>query len=701
MLLLLAGAAAVAVSLTQAQSANGVYDTDGDRLIEISNLEQLNAVRWDGDGNGHPEQSSGRLDYAEAFPTGDNQLVCDRSCNGYELARSLDFSFAGSYASGRVELDWTRGEGWIPIDAFGATFEGNDRTISNLYSDGTLQNRNMTGLFGQISNTGAVISNVGLLNAEITGQTFVGALVGHSRATISNSYSTGRVSGTGSDIGGLVGSSLGNVTGSHSEASVTGVGNGTRDVGGLVGETDNATVSLSYATGAVTGHEYVGGLVGTNDGNISESFSKSVVTGTGGYIGGLVGQNEGGVNLSYATGAVQGRYRVGGLVGMGEDGSLSSVYASGPVSGDRSVGGMVGYINDRVPLTFGYAVGGVSGTEFVGGLIGYIERARISSSYWNTDTAPRGAGSLEVVAGASGKTTAELQGPTGAMGIYATWSSRNWDFGNSSQYPALRADMNGDGTATAAEFGGQGRTPPLPPPTPTHTPTPPPSGERYMDFSMGAGHICLLRDDGVVECAGDNSHGQATPPDGGRYVKLDGGDTHTCGLREDGEVECWGSISGTYGKDAPPVPPPTPTPPGPTASPPPTAGPGPTQAPGGDSCLETLSANGSVIGEWGGSGSCQSEDPNRGYARYYSFTLASASEVTITLERASGEADTYLYLRQGDGIRSGEPLDYNDDSPDTTRSQIVARLGAGTYTIEATTYNPGETGLFTLSISGL
>ena len=32
-----------------------------------------------------------------------------------------------------------------------------------------------------------------------------------------------------------------------------------------------------------------------------------------------------------------------------------------------------------------------------------------------------------------------------------------WDFGTGSQYPALKADWNGDGVATAREFGCQGR----------------------------------------------------------------------------------------------------------------------------------------------------------------------------------------------------------------------------------------------------
>ena len=38
------------------------------------------------------------------------------------------------------------------------------------------------------------------------------------------------------------------------------------------------------------------------------------------------------------------------------------------------------------------------------------------------------------------------------------------------------------------------------------------------------------------------------------------------------------------------------------------------------------------------------------YARFYSFTLADETEVTIDLE--SGDTDTYLYLREGNA-RSG------------------------------------------------
>ena len=73
--------------------------------------------------------------------------------------------------------------------------------------------------------------------------------------------------------------------------------------------------------------------------------------------------------------------------------------------------------------------------------------------------------------------------------------------------------------------------------------------------------------------------------------------------------------------------------------------------------------------------------------------------MTIALTRDSGNADTYLYLRKDDA-RSGEALHENDDEgSDTTRSRIREALSPGTYTIEATTYQPGQTGTFTLVLT--
>ena len=119
---------------------------------------------------------------------------------------------------------------------------------------------------------------------------------------------------------------------------------------------------------------------------------------------------------------------------------------------------------------------------------------------------------------------------------------------------------------------------------------------------------------------------------------------------------------------------------------------------GTDECGETLTGDGSVSGAW--AAGCDSEVAERGHARYYSFMLTEESEVTITLE--SQDADTYLYLRQGADAESGAALYENDDHEGSTaKSQIQETLAAGTYTIEATTYTAGETGGFTLTVSGL
>ena len=98
------------------------------------------------------------------------------------------------------------------------------------------------------------------------------------------------------------------------------------------------------------------------------------------------------------------------------------------------------------------------------------------------------------------------------------------------------------------------------------------------------------------------------------------------------------------------------------------------QAPS-DSCGGSLTGDGSISGQW--AEGCQSEVSGRGYARYYSFSLNSESEVTITLE--SQDADTYLYLRQGEA-RSGDFLYENDDYQGSTSvSQVRTTLTAGTY----------------------
>ena len=116
-----------------------------------------------------------------------------------------------------------------------------------------------------------------------------------------------------------------------------------------------------------------------------------------------------------------------------------------------------------------------------------------------------------------------------------------------------------------------------------------------------------------------------------------------------------------------------------------------------DDCIQTVSSDGKLNGQW--ASGCESETRSGSHARYYTFTLDASSEVTVRLE--SSAANAYLYLRRGDAT-SGTALHENDDHQGSTSvSQIQETLAAGAYTIEATTYSAGETGSFSLTITGV
>ena len=75
------------------------HDADRNGLLEIENLDQLNAIRWDLDGDGAPDAGLSENDvaaYEAAFARSSTQTRCALSqCAGYELVRDLDFDTDG------------------------------------------------------------------------------------------------------------------------------------------------------------------------------------------------------------------------------------------------------------------------------------------------------------------------------------------------------------------------------------------------------------------------------------------------------------------------------------------------------------------------------------------------------------------------------------------------------------------------------
>ena len=281
------------------------YDLDNDNLIDVVNLAQLNAIRWDLNGDGAGLTGAGAAGYLAAYPGYQTGMGCPGTCAGYELTANLDFDTNGD---GMVNASDEIAD-FRPIGGrYAATFQGNGRTISNMRLTGS---EGIKGLFAETT-AASKISAVGLIDPVLSdGGGFAqgtGALVGLNRGRIYGSYVRGgavRVGAGGESayIGGLVGqngernqniTTRGLIYASYSTAAVS---NGNREdtrAGGLAGINQYGDIVASYAAGAVTGSGNLaefGCLVGRNSfggippvsGTITNSYWNSAAcTHTGG-----------------------------------------------------------------------------------------------------------------------------------------------------------------------------------------------------------------------------------------------------------------------------------------------------------------------------------------------------------------------------------------------------------------------------------
>ena len=386
--------AAQAQTTTPTTTTTVDYDGNDDRLIEISNLAQLNAIRWDLNGDG-AVAAADQTSYTAAFPNASAGMGCpDGSdadtnpdpCLGYELKADLTFDTNGDgsvTATDSAGLYWNNGAGWTPIgDArrytYTGQFQGRGKTISHLFINNS--SALYVGLFGAVG-SGGRITGVGLTEVSLASSrpAVAGSLVGSNAGTVTASYAAGTVN-----------------------INVGGVTNANSIAGGLTGHnTSTGAAQASFAEVAVS----------------ARHNSASAI------IGGLTGQNDGNLRASYATGAVavtgSTRFtKAGGLAGN-NGGTITASYARGKVMAAGS----------------GAAAGGLVG--------GNLRNGRVVASYWDT-TASGQTGS----AGGTGQTSRALQTPSGYnySGIYASWNlsldgvaggDSPWYFRGVNQYPIL------------------------------------------------------------------------------------------------------------------------------------------------------------------------------------------------------------------------------------------------------------------------
>lgn len=257
-------------------------DSDSDGLIDIANLEELNAMRYQLAGAGLKFEVDGNLD-TSGCPVVIFEGIYQRRCHGYELTQDLDFDSNNDGVINDEDSYWNAdtqgvGRGWLAVAphyrGFTGEFNGNGYAIRNLFINRPTEDN--VGLFG--SSDGALIKNLVIVNAQVTGLEYVSALVGMARRTrIKQVYIAANIKGE-KWVAGLAAKMYRSEV---ENSAITGVVNGDNYVAGLVGEVLTGTgatvnhykaVSNSYSTAKVIAafDMYQGGLVGSIESEISE-----------------------------------------------------------------------------------------------------------------------------------------------------------------------------------------------------------------------------------------------------------------------------------------------------------------------------------------------------------------------------------------------------------------------------------------------
>ncbi|MBU1114002.1 MAG: hypothetical protein KKF21_16595, partial [Bacteroidetes bacterium] len=204
-------------------------------------------------------------------------------------------------------------------------------------------------------------------------------------------------------------------------------------VGGLVGYAYGNLITNCSVAGSVTGDDYTGGLIGANsDNTVTNSYSTANVTG-GDYVGGLIGwEFSSTIRANYATGSVSSSSNdAGGLIGYAEASTISNCYSKGNVT--RSIGtstnfgafiGQVSSDGGASSISHSYSIGSVYYTGTTAptdkGFVGYDNTTGGANTYtnnlWDND-----ASNQSTATGATSKTTVEMKD-------YRTYTTAGWDF---------------------------------------------------------------------------------------------------------------------------------------------------------------------------------------------------------------------------------------------------------------------------------
>ena len=271
------------------------------------------------------------------------------------LTKDIDLS---EFCHAKDGTTYTDELSWTPINWYQGTFDGNGKTISNLYINAT---SNYTGFFGYAY--AGSIKNITFDNARVknTGGYNFGILAGNAGSCIIENIKTlANCSVEGEDyVGGIAGVANGNISNCENRATVKGI----RSLGGVV---------AAYSGNSITSCANYG-----------------VVTGSGESVGGIAGYfNSGTIQNSANYGDVTGTDNVGNLIGLAEECNLNNVLGTGNVTATSAklAGLLVGNIRKSSSTASGILAYNssakltINGTEQTGDAVKAIGRGSLTSA---------------------------------------------------------------------------------------------------------------------------------------------------------------------------------------------------------------------------------------------------------------------------------------------------------------------------------
>lgn len=274
------------------------------------------------------------------------------------LACNIDMNSETAYFGGR----------------FAGTFDGNGYSIQNIEVD--------QGLFPVIQ-SGAVVKNLHISNASMTGEYSAGVIAGRNDGTITKCVVTGNLEATNNMdyTAGIVGVNEGNIEDCVFAGRITAAANtadAEKDIGGIAGR-NNGKIQSCYALGSInTKAAVVAGIAGTNTSRDSDSIKNcaNYMSVEGAYIiAGIVGMNEGEVADCTNYGTVRQKNNAqeigeaGGIVAQNKLGTIRDCYNYAAINGEnKNIGGIAATTSGAITRCGN--TGSVTGLANVGGVVG-------------------------------------------------------------------------------------------------------------------------------------------------------------------------------------------------------------------------------------------------------------------------------------------------------------------------------------------